>query len=119
MASKQVNTAEIADESKRVIKFPGCKVPHKEHSWGTPGPQCTGDSKSVIVDTNMPKSEETLDLNAALVHKHGEQYQYEYGESDEEGELAEELKALQLIEAALSKQARIKQMKKQIQDTRE
>ena len=68
MASKQVNTAEIADESKRVIKCPGCKVPHKEHSWDTPGPHCTGDSKSIIVDTNMPKSEETLDLNAALTH---------------------------------------------------
>ena len=119
MASKQVNTAEIADESKRVLKCHGCKVSHKEHSWGTPGPHCTGDSKSVIVDTNMPKSEETLDLNASLTHKHREQYQYEYGESDEEGELAEELKALQLTEAALSKQARIKQMKKQIQDTRE
>ena len=39
--------------------------------------------------------------------------------TEEEGELAEELKALQLTEAALSMQARIIQMKKQIQDTRE
>ena len=90
MASKHVNTAEIADESKRVIKCPGCKVPHKEHSWCTSRPHCTGDSKSIIVVTNMPKSEETLNLNAALTHKHGEQH--ECGESDEDGQLAEELK---------------------------
>ena len=28
--------------SKRTSKCPGCKSPHEEHSWGDPGPYCTG-----------------------------------------------------------------------------
>ena len=77
------------ESSKRVRKCSGCKLPHDVHSWGPPGPYCTGPNEDAQAD-----------------------------EDDEEA-LPEQLQKLKLAEQELAKASRIRQLKKAIAESQQ
>ena len=80
----------VDDESlKRVRKCSGCKLPHDVHSWGPPGPYCTGPNEDAQAD-----------------------------EDDEEA-LQDQLQKLKLAEQELAKASRIRQLKKAIAESQQ
>ena len=74
---------------KRPRKCPGCKLLHAEHSFGDPGPYCTGPDDTHLSDDGIPPP-------------------------DEENDLLEQVKHLKLTEEALAKKSRIKKLKLEV-----
>ena len=74
---------------KRPRKCPGCKLLHEEHTFGDPGPYCTGpDDTHLSDDGNLPP--------------------------DEENDLREQIKQLMLKEEALAKKSRIEKLELEV-----
>ena len=74
---------------KRPRKCPGCKLLHEEHTFGDPGPYCTGpDDTHLSDDGNLPP--------------------------DEENDLREQVKQLMLKEEALAKKSRIEKLELEV-----
>ena len=93
------NTPDQVDSlSKYTRKCPGCKNPHKEHSWGDPGPYCTGSPDHLLDPSSHLKSEK---------HEMVENV-------DEKQLLAEQLQKLKLEEERLPKDECIQTLKQAI-----
>ena len=125
MAEKNDKSTDLAAESKRTPKCSGCKIPHSIHTFGEPGPYCTGttglpsvgavsmdpnDKPEAKLSTENPCSESVK----KVTQSEDEKVAQSVDEDDEETQLLEKLKNLELAEAALEKQRRVKALQQRV-----
>ena len=125
MAEKNDKSTDLAAESKRTPKYSGRKIPHSIHTFGEPGPYCTGttglpsdgavsldpnDKPEAKLSTGNPCSESVK----KVTQSEDEKVAQSVDEDDEETQLLEKLKNLELAEAALEKQRWVKALQHRV-----
>ena len=121
MAANDDISTDLAAE-KRMPKCPGCKLPHNIHSFGDPGPYCTG-------TTGLPAADSASGLDSSAEQSNGGENNKstllsdpgaaknpsvqpaEEPEEDEEAKLLAKLNELKVAEEAITKKRRVELLK--------
>ena len=119
MAGTDDKTTDLAAD-KRTPKCPGCKLPHSVHSFGDPGPYCTGttglpaDNSGKAEQFNgednsksMPPTDSGAVGNSIVQPAEGP-------DEDDEVQVLAKLNELKVAEEAIAKKKRVAQLKTDI-----